>query len=235
MTTTRPRASSSCTRKGLTSMMRASTCRSLVMIPDWLPVKLIASPPSSRMAIDRSAMEMRSPADSSMSSSRRSGFVEMRFASDSSSSVVAPIADTTTATSRPAALVRMMRAATCRMRSTPATLLPPYFWTTIDINHRLHGRHGSDPRDPRATDYTEDMDLIRAIHEPQITRKTRIPSVRSVGPCIRCDPCDPCDPWLKPRLANDLSKARAGAGAEESDAEQASADTKRNPARGRED
>ena len=42
-------------------MMRASTWRSLVMMPDWLPVKLIASPPSSRIAIERSAIEMRSP------------------------------------------------------------------------------------------------------------------------------------------------------------------------------
>ena len=61
-------------------MMRASTCRSLVMMPDWLPVKLMASPPSSRMAIDSSAIEMRSPAVSSMSSSRRSGADETCFA-----------------------------------------------------------------------------------------------------------------------------------------------------------
>ena len=54
-------------------MMRASTWRSVVMMPDWLPVKLMASPPSSRMAIDSSAIEMRSPAESSMSSSRRGG------------------------------------------------------------------------------------------------------------------------------------------------------------------
>src|SRR5262249_15668108 len=58
-------------------MIRASMCRSLVMIPDWLPVKLIASPPSSRIAIESSAIEMRSPADSSMSSSRRSGAGEV--------------------------------------------------------------------------------------------------------------------------------------------------------------
>ena len=80
-------------------MMRASTWRSFVMMPDWLPVKLIASPPSSRIAIESSAMEMRSPADSSMSSSRRSGFGETCLASVSSSSVVSPIAETTTTTS----------------------------------------------------------------------------------------------------------------------------------------
>jgi hypothetical protein len=69
------------------------------MIPDWLPVKLMASPPSSRMAIESSAIEIRSPADSSMSSSRRSGLGETCRASVSSSSVVSPIAETTTATS----------------------------------------------------------------------------------------------------------------------------------------
>jgi hypothetical protein len=69
------------------------------MIPDWLPVKLMASPPSSRMAIESSAIEMRSPADSSMSSSRRAGFGETCFAVASRSSVVSPIAETTTTTS----------------------------------------------------------------------------------------------------------------------------------------
>ena len=82
-------------------MMRASVWRSLVMIPDWLPVKLMASPPSSRMAIESSAIEMRSPAESSMSSSRRSGLAETCFAMPSRSSVVSPIAETTTTTSCP--------------------------------------------------------------------------------------------------------------------------------------
>ncbi len=103
MTTILPRASSSWTRNGRTSMIRASTCRSLVMMPDWLPVKLIASPPSSRMAIDSSAIEIRSPAVSSMSSSRRSGFGDTCLARPSSSSVVSPIAETTTTTSWPCA------------------------------------------------------------------------------------------------------------------------------------
>jgi hypothetical protein len=80
-------------------MIRASMWRSLVMMPDWLPVKLMASPPSSRIAIDSSAIEIRSPAESSMSSSRRSGLAETFFAIASRSSVVSPIADTTTTTS----------------------------------------------------------------------------------------------------------------------------------------
>src|SRR5581483_2736371 len=133
MTTIFPRVSSSWTRNGRTSMIRASTWRSVVMIPDWLPVKLIASPPSSRMAIDRSAIEMGSPAVRSMSSSRRSGLAETCLASPSRSSVVSPIAETTTTTSCPALLVRMTRSATCRMRETSATLEPPYFWTTTDM------------------------------------------------------------------------------------------------------
>src|SRR5688572_7134392 len=131
MTTIVPRASSSWTRNGLTSMIRASTWRSLVMIPDWLPVKLIASPPSSRIAMERSAIEMRSPADSSMSSSRRAGLSETCLAVASRSSVVSPMADTTTTTSCPCARVRMTRSATCVSFFTSATLLPPYFCTMI--------------------------------------------------------------------------------------------------------
>jgi hypothetical protein len=57
---------------------------------------------SSRIAIDSSAIEIRSPVVSSMSSSRRSGLADTCLASDSSSSVVSPIADTTTTTSCPA-------------------------------------------------------------------------------------------------------------------------------------
>src|SRR5436309_10501865 len=138
MTTIRPRASSSWTRNGRTSMMRASTWRSLVMMPDWLPVKLIASPPSSRTAIESSAIEMRSPAVRSMSSSRRSGLADTCLASAIRSSVVSPIADTTTTTSWPFCRVRTTRSATWRMRETSATLDPPYFWTMIDIASKCH-------------------------------------------------------------------------------------------------
>src|SRR5262245_8288918 len=133
MTTMRPRASSSWTRKGRTSTIRASTWRSFVMMPDWLPVKLIASPPSSRIAIESRAIAIRSPAVSSMSSSRRSGFGDTCLASDSSSSVVSPIAETTTTTSWPSARVFITRSATLRILVTSATLEPPYFWTTIAI------------------------------------------------------------------------------------------------------
>jgi len=46
--------------------------------------------------VDSSAIEIRSPAVSSMSSSRRFGFGETCFASPRRSSVVSPIAETTT-------------------------------------------------------------------------------------------------------------------------------------------
>jgi hypothetical protein len=73
----------------------------MAIMPDWLPVKLMASPPSSRMAIESSAIEMRSPAVRSMSSSRRSGLGETCLARARRSSVASPIADTTTTTSWP--------------------------------------------------------------------------------------------------------------------------------------
>src|SRR5262249_39492445 len=85
------------------------------------------------MAMDSSAIEMRSPAVNSMSSSRRSGFADTCFARSSSSSVVSPIADTTTTTSWPSRRVRMTRSATCFSLATSATEEPPYFWTTMDM------------------------------------------------------------------------------------------------------
>ncbi len=85
-------------RTGRTSMMRAPEWRSLVRMPDCEPVKLIASRPSSCSAIAKSAIEIRSPLDSSMSSSRRGGALAMVRARAYSSSVVLPMADTTTTT-----------------------------------------------------------------------------------------------------------------------------------------
>src|SRR5262249_37656714 len=47
--------------------------------------------------------------------------------------VVLPIADTTTTTFLPAALVRAIRLATRRIFSMSATDEPPYFWTTMPV------------------------------------------------------------------------------------------------------
>ena len=54
------------------------------------------------MAIATSAIDMRSPAVTSMSSSRAGGIGETFSARSNSSSVVSPIAETTTTTSCPA-------------------------------------------------------------------------------------------------------------------------------------
>ena len=66
------RASS--TRIGLISMMRAFECEPSVMTPAWLPVKLIEGHSRSWRAIEKSAIETRSPVVSIISSSRRFGF-----------------------------------------------------------------------------------------------------------------------------------------------------------------
>src|SRR5438270_10777437 len=82
------------------------------------------------MAMASSAMLIRSPAVSSMSSSRPGGSSVIWAAWSSSSSVVSPIAETTTTTSSPFFLAVTMRSATRLMRSALATEDPPYFWTT---------------------------------------------------------------------------------------------------------
>jgi hypothetical protein len=110
--------------------MRALVWASFVMMPDCEPVKLTAGTPRAFSATPSSAIEMRSPAESSMSSSRRAGRSVMRRARASSSSVVRPIAETTTTTSSPRARVAATRSATFSIRATSATDDPPYFWTT---------------------------------------------------------------------------------------------------------
>src|SRR5664279_3892728 len=82
------------------------------------------------MAIASNAIEMRSPAVSSMSNSRPDGRGTICLASSIRSSVVSPIADTTTTTSSPPRLVATMRSAARRIRSAFATAEPPYFCTT---------------------------------------------------------------------------------------------------------
>ena len=88
---------------------------------------------------------MRSPDVSSMSISRPAGSAATSWASRSRSSVVLPIADTTTTTSLPARRVRTTCSATARMRSASATDVPPNFCTSkVTTPHRtgvrLHPR-----------------------------------------------------------------------------------------------
>ncbi|OIQ64376.1 hypothetical protein GALL_540730 [mine drainage metagenome] len=110
-------------------MIRARPCTSSVMTPAWDPVNDRASTPRFAIAIASSAIEMRSPAVSSMSSSRFGGTGEISWARSRSSSVVSPMAETTTTTSSPARFASVIRFATRLMDSALATDEPPYFWT----------------------------------------------------------------------------------------------------------
>ncbi len=100
-----------------------------VIIPACEPVKDLASKPRLAMAIATSAIEIRSPAVSSMSSSRPGGSGLTSSARSCSSSVVSPIAETTTTTPLPALRVATMRWATRLIPSASASEEPPYFCT----------------------------------------------------------------------------------------------------------
>src|SRR5262245_32379115 len=102
-------------------------------MPACEPVTEMASRPCSAHAIDSSDIASRSPHVSSMSSSRRDGDGLIDLAFSMSWFVVLPIADTTTTTFLPAALVRAIRFATSLILSASATDEPPYFWTTIPV------------------------------------------------------------------------------------------------------
>ena len=125
-----PSSSAFRSRCGVTCTIRASPCFAVVIIPAWEPVNEIALAPSAEIAIATSALLIRSPAVSSMSISRGGGAGLTCSARSSSSSVVSPIAETTTTTSLPSLCVRTIRSATRLMRSASWTDDPPYFCTT---------------------------------------------------------------------------------------------------------
>jgi len=147
-------------RPGVTSMILARPCTSSVMTPACDPVKERASMPRVAIAMASSAIEMRSPDVSSMSSSRPGGAGLTPLARSISSSVVSPIADTTTTTWLPTRFVATMRLATRLMPSASATEEPPYFCTTRAIwtrrSSRLFGGPPSSlagPPAPRPIDF----------------------------------------------------------------------------------
>ena len=113
------------------SMILALPCTESVITPACEPVKERAVKPRSEIAIATSAIEIRSPAVSSMSSSRAGGSGLTCSARSSSSSVVSPIAETATTTSWPAFLLSTIRRATRLMASASASEEPPYFCTTM--------------------------------------------------------------------------------------------------------
>ncbi len=108
-------------------MIFALPCAASVMTPAWEPVKERASWPRFWIAIASTAIEIRSPAVSSMSSSRAGGSGETSLARSISSSVVSPIAETTTTTSWPCLRVLMIRWATRLTPVASATDEPPNF------------------------------------------------------------------------------------------------------------
>ena len=125
-----PWSSASRTRPGVTSMILALPWMPVVITPACDPVNERASAPSELIAIATSAFEIRSPEVSSMSISRAGGAGLTCWARSSNSSVVSPIAETTTTTSLPCFFVSTIRSATRRIRSADATDDPPYFCTT---------------------------------------------------------------------------------------------------------
>ena len=94
-----PLPSASVMRPGVTSMILALPCTPSVMTPAWLPVNERALKPRSEIAMATSAIEMRSPAVISMSSSRGGGTGLTSCARSSRSSVESPMAETATTTS----------------------------------------------------------------------------------------------------------------------------------------
>ena len=80
-------------------MILALPCTESVMTPACEPVKRARAVAEVAIAIATSAIEIRSPAVSSMSSSRAGGSGLTACARSISSSVVSPIAETTTTTS----------------------------------------------------------------------------------------------------------------------------------------
>ena len=121
---------------GVTSMILARPCTESVITPAWDPVKERAVKPRSEIAMATRAIEIRSPAVSSMSSSRAGGSGLTSLARSSSSSVESPIAETATTTSWPLRLLSTIRRATRLTLAASAREEPPYFCTTMPTkNH----------------------------------------------------------------------------------------------------
>ena len=79
-------------------LIRALVWKLSVTMPIWAPVKLMAGCPRAWIAMAMRAMEICSPVDKSMSSSRAGGWSLISRAREMSSSVVSPRALTTTIT-----------------------------------------------------------------------------------------------------------------------------------------
>ncbi len=134
-----PSAIADSMRPGVTSMILALPCTESVITPACDPVKERALKPRSEIAIASTAIEIRSPAVSSMSSSRAGGSGLTSLARSSSSSVVSPIAETATTTSWPCFLTCTIRRATRLTAAASETDEPPYFCTTMPTARGYRG------------------------------------------------------------------------------------------------
>ena len=113
--------------------MRPSIGKPLALIPACSAVNDCAGMPYCFIASESSATLCCSPVASSWSISRPSFSVATSLASASSSSVMFPIAETTTATRKPLSLVFFTICATCLILSESATDEPPNFSTVSGI------------------------------------------------------------------------------------------------------
>ena len=113
--------------------MRALVWMLSVMMPIWAPVRLIALCPSEWMAIAIKATLTCSPVERSMSISRAGGSSVICLAKSTSTSVFLPMALTTITTWLPSFWARMAFRAAASIFLLSATLVPPNFWTIIDI------------------------------------------------------------------------------------------------------
>ena len=111
------------------SVMRARVYALVERIPAWPPLSDTAGWCRSCSAIAIRVALTISPVERSSASSRSSGGVATLWASSISSSVVSPMAETTTTIGRPDVAVRATRTAAARIRSAVASDEPPYFWT----------------------------------------------------------------------------------------------------------
>src|SRR4028119_2064102 len=149
-----------------------------------------------------SAMEMRSPAVSSMSSSRPGGSSVIWAAWSISSSVVSPIAETTTTTSLPACFSATMRSATRLTWAAEATEEPPYFCTTRATGHERTdaARRIRDPARPRP---------LARLPGPGCDHRVTDPVEWLLGPEERGNPATDLLAWTEGNLAVPLGHGAA--------------------------
>src|ERR1700761_1075608 len=130
------------------------------------------------MAMAQSAHEMRSPVDSSMSISRRSGSGETSWAIAISSSVVFPRAESTATTRRPDSRWATIRLAAALIRSASATLVPPNFITIVSgvvvalIGQSGYALRARPPRSgPSRPDQPDPGHRVRIVGDDRVVRR----------------------------------------------------------------